>query len=1010
MNDKGEKTCPLCTEEMDLTDQQLKPCKCGYEICVWCWHHIMDMAEKDGTEGRCPACRTPYNKERVVEMAANCERLVAELNVERKQKVQKAKPKASEGRKHLSSIRVIQRNLVCIMGLPLSLADEELLKRREYFGQYGKVLKVSISRTSNGVIQHSSNNSFSVYITYSKPEEAVRCIQSVHDYILEGRSLRACFGTTKYCHSWLKNVPCNNPHCLYLHDLGSQEDSFTKDEIVSAFTRSRVQQISSSTNNMQRGSGNVLPPPADEYSNVIMSSATKPVVKKSTGCEVRGSIIDDNKGESSASTAASRVTHVSTSWPSVANLSGLNGPAKLKPDTSNGPLVFLSEEVSTRKSECDAGNRSMMAEESWEVHCDGNLNPSESNMQYTDENCRTAVSIPDATPTIMSSSNHSPCLPASKDGDGNNAAPSNITSSVEFTEQSCSSGPDKDGNLDEGGELQSFCSKLSLIHVRSGPEEEHSTSVLPNSCSSMKSPGNQCSQLDNRRQQSEPITSPALMEATATVNAASDPKEDDSLAFDEQGLKGYESICHPPSSFSPTLQQILNKSSCHSWQPDDVCNRSNINAGPRNATVKPDYAAVPFTSGNSVLSNGRNGNKSNSFTRVDGVIECSDLFSDVGKGTYLGRFDNDVASADNHSASDMGESHIISNILSMDLDAWDEPLTSSHSLAKLMSETDRQHGSHKIPSSGKVQNSNQSRFSFARQDDLPNQIPDLEHFQSKIRHVPSKYAFPQEFMKDKDPSMDKCQNFLSSSSYAESDNISSSRPLSSSNMMAVSRARFSTPPGFAVSSRAPPPGFSHYRVDLAADSSSANHLLQTTSLSAGQIQLPSTGNAGSPVDVELIDPAILEVGKGIPMTGMNSTGLDMWQASSPQLSPFEHEARFQLLMQQPISAHQNLRLINHLGNRFSSQNDAYSIPPMLLDQLQGNNPSRLMQLPGQRLRNTQSDGLWGGWNEVKSVNSLGVSELLTNERLGFNKFIPGYEDLKCRMPDYGSLYNREFGI
>lgn len=33
MSEEGEKTCPLCAEEMDLTDQQLKPCKCGYEVC-----------------------------------------------------------------------------------------------------------------------------------------------------------------------------------------------------------------------------------------------------------------------------------------------------------------------------------------------------------------------------------------------------------------------------------------------------------------------------------------------------------------------------------------------------------------------------------------------------------------------------------------------------------------------------------------------------------------------------------------------------------------------------------------------------------------------------------------------------------------------------------------------------------------------------------------------------------------------------------------------------------------
>lgn len=44
------------------------------QICVWCWHHIMDMAEKDETEGRCPACRTAYNKEKIVGTTAKCER------------------------------------------------------------------------------------------------------------------------------------------------------------------------------------------------------------------------------------------------------------------------------------------------------------------------------------------------------------------------------------------------------------------------------------------------------------------------------------------------------------------------------------------------------------------------------------------------------------------------------------------------------------------------------------------------------------------------------------------------------------------------------------------------------------------------------------------------------------------------------------------------------------------------------------------------------------------------
>lgn len=53
-------------------------------------------------------------------------RLVSEIHMEKKMKNQK-KSKSSDGRKQLSSVRVIQRNLVYIVGLPLNLADEDVI-------------------------------------------------------------------------------------------------------------------------------------------------------------------------------------------------------------------------------------------------------------------------------------------------------------------------------------------------------------------------------------------------------------------------------------------------------------------------------------------------------------------------------------------------------------------------------------------------------------------------------------------------------------------------------------------------------------------------------------------------------------------------------------------------------------------------------------------------------------------------------------------------------------------
>nr|AVY91757.1 MOT2 transcription factor [Saccharum hybrid cultivar SP80-3280] len=383
MSDDGDRTCPLCAEEMDITDQQLKPCKCGYDICVWCWHHIIDMAEKEETEGRCPACRTRYDKDRIGKMAATCDRTVAEKNAEKKHKTQKVKPKAAppptamstvESKKHLASVRVIQRNLVYIIGLPAHLCHESVLERREYFGQYGKVLKVSVSRPTGPPSQASANNNISVYITYAKEEEAIRCIQAVHNFVLEGKVLRACFGTTKYCHAWLRNMTCGNPDCLYLHDVGSQEDSFTKDEIISAYTRTRVPQMASSVS--QRRTGTVLPPPGDDFSysavvsakhtfkNGTLNTTNQPRLSPPNSSSGRSTLPPaaswgqrDLNARTTATGATSSQSHIKPKSESQSNpfssssvISSTKTPSSWNDDTSTATKMSEGQQVSEKES------------------------------------------------------------------------------------------------------------------------------------------------------------------------------------------------------------------------------------------------------------------------------------------------------------------------------------------------------------------------------------------------------------------------------------------------------------------------------------------------------------------------------------------------------------------------------------------------------------------------------------------------------------------------------------
>jgi hypothetical protein len=76
-------TCILVSVQKDCWLLHISTILCSHlfsslllsQVCVWCWNHIMEMADKDNSEGRCPACRTPYDKEKIVGMAANCDRL-----------------------------------------------------------------------------------------------------------------------------------------------------------------------------------------------------------------------------------------------------------------------------------------------------------------------------------------------------------------------------------------------------------------------------------------------------------------------------------------------------------------------------------------------------------------------------------------------------------------------------------------------------------------------------------------------------------------------------------------------------------------------------------------------------------------------------------------------------------------------------------------------------------------------------------------------------------------------
>ena len=128
----------------------------------------------------------------------------------------------------LSSTRILQKNILYIIGLPNNLASPEILEKKEYLGQYGKIKKIIINK--NGY-KKNLDKTYSAYITFSSFEETSFALLSIDNFYYEKNLLKTSFGTTKYCNFFLNGIECINKDCLYLHNFSNENDITLKDEI-----------------------------------------------------------------------------------------------------------------------------------------------------------------------------------------------------------------------------------------------------------------------------------------------------------------------------------------------------------------------------------------------------------------------------------------------------------------------------------------------------------------------------------------------------------------------------------------------------------------------------------------------------------------------------------------------------------------------------------------------------------------------------------------------------------
>ncbi|KAK3998333.1 general negative regulator of transcription subunit 4 [Cladorrhinum sp. PSN332] len=277
--DDEDDCCPLCIEDFDLSDRNFRPCPCGYQICQFCFNNI-----RNNMNGLCPACRRPYDEktiewkvvtpEEYAQFRANIQKNQKKRAAEQRHKEAQKREAEKENRKNLVGVRVVQKNLVYVTGLQPTVKEDELLKtlrKPEFFGQYGNIQKISISNR-RGTDGH--NQSLGVYVTFEKKEDAARCIQAVNGSLNGDRVLRAQLGTTKYCSAWLRHEQCTNRQCMFLHELGEEEDSYTRQDLSSmnSINSQRPIPASGSSRSASRQQNHPSPAPAPAQPMIRSSS------------------------------------------------------------------------------------------------------------------------------------------------------------------------------------------------------------------------------------------------------------------------------------------------------------------------------------------------------------------------------------------------------------------------------------------------------------------------------------------------------------------------------------------------------------------------------------------------------------------------------------------------------------------------------------------------------------------------------------------------------------------
>ncbi|KRX61336.1 Bardet-Biedl syndrome 2 -like protein [Trichinella sp. T9] len=200
--------CNLCDELVKSEEPLFLTCGCKLNICSYC------LTRSVNQNGCCPGCHA------YIGIIRESDEVFLDDFTESEQA--KTRSGSTKSRRNLADLRVLQNNLVSVYGLPLEIADPDTLRSDEYFGRFGKIIRILMNK---------KGKTPTAYITFQRSEDAMQAVAEFGKNNFLGQTARASLGTTKYCVFFLKNSICKNKECHFMHSVVPDEATFTKEDM-----------------------------------------------------------------------------------------------------------------------------------------------------------------------------------------------------------------------------------------------------------------------------------------------------------------------------------------------------------------------------------------------------------------------------------------------------------------------------------------------------------------------------------------------------------------------------------------------------------------------------------------------------------------------------------------------------------------------------------------------------------------------------------------------------------